>query len=77
MSKVKIVLNRAGVREMLRSAEMEAICFEHAQKIQGKCGEGYGAISLTAQTRAIALVYPETADAVRDNYKNNTIEKAL
>lgn len=75
--KVKVELNRAGVREMLKSAEMDAIVYEHAQAIQGRCGGGYGAISMTASTRCIALVYPETAEAESDNYKNNTIEKAL
>lgn len=29
------------------------------------------------ETRAIATVYPQTAEARRDNYRNNTIEKAL
>ena len=33
MSKVKIELNRAGVRELMKSPEMQAILVEHANKI--------------------------------------------
>ena len=33
MSKVKIELNRAGVRELMKSPEMKAILMEQANKI--------------------------------------------
>ena len=33
MGKTKIVLNRAGVRELMQSPEMQAILVEHANKI--------------------------------------------
>ena len=33
MSKVKIELNRAGVRELMKSPEMQAILMEQANKI--------------------------------------------
>ena len=33
MGKTKIVLNRAGVRELMQSPEMQAILMEHATKI--------------------------------------------
>ena len=33
MGKTKIVLNRAGVRELMQSPEMQAILAEHANKI--------------------------------------------
>lgn len=74
---VKIKLNRAGVRRLLRSNEMKAICSEHAAEIAARCGEGYATDAVTMPTRAIATVYPKTAQARRDNHKNNTIEKAL
>ena len=78
MSKVvKIKLNSAGVRRLLKSKEMQAICTEHAEEIAARCGEGYAVDSVQMETRAIATVYPQTAEARRDNYKNNTIEKAL
>ena len=33
MAKVKIKLNSAGVRRLLKSKEMQAICTEHAEEI--------------------------------------------
>ena len=39
MAKVaKIKLNRAGVRRLLKSKEMQAICTEHAEEIAARCG---------------------------------------
>ena len=35
---VKIKLNSAGVRRLLKSAEMQAICTEHAEEIAARCG---------------------------------------
>lgn len=41
MAKVaKIKLNRAGVRRLLKSKEMQAICTEHAEEIAARCGGG-------------------------------------
>ena len=52
MSKTKIVLNRAGVRELIQSPEMQAILMEHATKIvQESETEAY-----VAQTRAVVKV---------------------
>ena len=78
MAKIaKIKLNRAGVRKLLRSSEMQAICTEHAEEIAARCGAGYATDAVTMPTRAIATVYPKTVEARKDNHKNNTIEKAL
>ena len=52
MSKTKIVLNRAGVRELIQSPEMQAILMEHATKrVQESETEAY-----VAQTRAVVKV---------------------
>jgi len=52
MSKVKIELNRAGVRELMKSPEMQAILVEHANKIASASEtEAY-----VAQTRAVVKV---------------------
>ena len=78
MAKVlRIKVNYSGVGKLLKSAEMQAICAEHAQEIATRCGEGYETESRVMGTRAIATVYPATAAARRDAHKNNTIEKAL
>lgn len=78
MSKrVRIKLNRAAVRALMKSPEMREILAEQAQAIAGRCGDGYETRVGTAETRAIATVYPADAAARRANHKNNTLERAL
>lgn len=54
MSKVKIELNHEGIRELLRSSEMQAILAEHAERIATESGGE--AESYMAQSRAVAEV---------------------
>lgn len=77
MSKVKIVLNRAGVGALLKSPEMQGLLREKAGEIAGRCGEGYGADSKVLGTRAVASAYTQTAGAMRDCLENNTLLKAM
>ena len=73
----KVKVNRAAVRALMKSPEMREILAEQAQAIAGRCGDGYETRVGTAETRAIATVYPADAAARRDNHKNNTLERAL
>ena len=77
MSKLKVTLNRAGVRELLRSEELRAVCREHAEAIRSRCGAGYAADDYTGVNRVNAMVYADTAAARRDNLENETILRAL
>ena len=77
MSRAKIVLNRSGIREMLRSVEVKNAIKEQADQIADRCGEGYEAGSTIGRQRALAHVRAATPEAVRDNYDNNTILKAV
>lgn len=52
MGKTKIVLNRAGVRELMQSPEMQAILMERATKI-ARVNETKAYV---AQTRAVVKV---------------------
>ena len=76
-NRLKVVLNTGGVRSMLKSEEMRAICAEHASTILGRCGDGYETESYVAETRAVATVYAATPAARADNIANNTILKAV
>jgi hypothetical protein len=40
MGKVKFELNRAGVKELLQSSEMMAVCKEYADNAVAYLGEG-------------------------------------
>lgn len=77
MAKVKFQLNRAGVRELLRSGEMMGICQEYAQGIQNRAGDGYEADTYIGKNRVNAMVYAATQKAKRDNLENNTLLKAV
>ena len=77
MNKVRIKLHSAGVRALLKGAEMQDILNEQAAAVAARCGDGYEYRADLAQKRAVVDIYPATADARRDNYKNNTLEKAL
>lgn len=77
-SKVKVKLNRKGVRELLKSAEMLSACHEVAEEVANRAGDGYGVEDYpNGKTRVNVSVRTITADAVRDNAKNNTLLKAL
>lgn len=77
MSKTRIELNSAGVRELLRSPEMLEICREHAAATLAGCGKGYEMDTHTGKNRVNAMVRAATRAAVRDNAQNNTLLKAL
>lgn len=77
MAKTKIVLNTAGVRELLQSDEMKAICEEHANRALTKLGNGYQVTTMTGKTRVNASIYAESYKAKAENMRENTILKAL
>lgn len=77
MSKVKFKLNRAGVRELMRSHEMMNVCRSYAEGIKGRAGDGYEVTTYVGANRVNASVHAETYEARKDNYDNNTLLKAL
>ena len=76
MSKVKFELNRAGVRELLRSQEAMEVCKTYANAIQSRAGNGYEVDTYAGRNRVNASVYAATYEARRDNMENNTLLKA-
>lgn len=77
MNKVRIKLHSAGVRALLKGAEMQDILKEQAAGCSGAMRRRLRIPRRLSQKRAVVDIYPATADARRDNYKNNTLEKAL
>lgn len=77
MSKIKFELNSAGVQELLKSSQMQAILEDYAQQTANRAGEGYSAETHLGKKRAYANVYAETRKAKRDNLDNNTLLKSL
>lgn len=75
--KVKVKLNREGVRAMLRSQEMQDICQGYAQSAAASLGSGYTVSTYVGKNRVNAEIAAETEAARADNLKNNSILKAL
>lgn len=76
-NKVKVKLDRAGVRKLLKSQEMLQICKDHAYSAQAKLGSGYEVTFMTGKNRANAQIEAVTWRAKLANIRNNTILKAL
>ena len=77
MSKVKIVLNKAAVRQILKSAEAQEICMDKARAIAQRAGSDYEAGARNYPERSGAAVYPANAEGYYDNLKNNTLLRSM
>ncbi|HEL2623491.1 TPA: hypothetical protein TZ822_001784 [Streptococcus suis] len=77
MASMKFKLNRAGVRELMKSPEMQAVLTEKANAIRNRAGYGYESDIYVGKTRANAMVYADSFQAKRDNKKHNTLLKAV
>ncbi len=73
----KIVLESDGIREMLKTPEMMAVCEEQASIIRQRVGEGYSINTHIGRLRVNVEVTAETKEAVNDCLKNNTLLKAV
>ncbi len=65
--KVKIVLNREGVRELLLSDEMMAACSEAAQTIQGNYGKETRLDEFRGRNRVNVSVVADYDEASNNN----------
>jgi len=78
MNNLKFKLNWRGVSKLLRSQKAADVCGEFAKNIQQRCGDGYEVtLHPAGKTRSNASVYAKTLEAKKDNFENNTLEKAL
>lgn len=77
MDKVKIELNSSGIRQLLKSEEMGQMLKQQAEQVCARCGSGYSKDLYQASSRVIAGVFAETAEAAKQNSRENTLLKAL
>ena len=77
MSKVKIELNKAGVRELLQSSEIMAVLEKEASSRVAGLGPGYSVNTYVGRNRANAEIVAETEEARQDNMQNNTLLRAI
>ena len=71
----KFVLNRAGVRELMQSQEMQDVLVEFASQVAERAGDGYDVY--IGVNRANVSVVTATEEAAADNLDHNTLEKAI
>jgi len=77
LNKVKFELNLAGLNELMKSPEMQSIIDAKGAEVAKRAGEGYKHRTHVANYVAITNVFPDTKEAAKDNYTNNTLLKAL
>ena len=75
--KMKVKLNKRGVRSILQSQEMMQICKDHAYSAKSKLGDGYEVTYRKGKTRVNASIAAMSDRAKKENAKGNTILKAL
>ena len=74
---VEFELNTAGVRELMLSDEMMAVCNKYASAAVSRLGAGYEASSYHGKTRVNASVMAVTHKAKKENLETNSILKAV
>ena len=77
LSKVKIELNSAGIKELLHSDGIKAALSEAGERVQSRAGDGYDAFPVEMPGRSIVRVSATTKEARKDNSDNNTLVRAL
>ena len=77
MSKVRIVLNSAGIQAFLKSGVVSELVSEYGANVAARAGSGFESDTRTGKYRAICRIKPTTKKALRDTYRNNTLLKAL
>ena len=74
---VKVVLNRRGVGQLLKSQEMMNEVTKQAYSAQSKLGDGYEVSYRKDKTRVVAVIKATSPEAIKENLRRNTILKAL
>lgn len=77
MANVKIELNEAGIRELLKSEEMQAILNEHADNALDRLGEGYEKETRIGSRRAKVMVLATSASTFYKHMETNEILKSV
>lgn len=76
-NRVKFKLNLPGLNELMKSPEMQDALLEAGQAVAQSAGSDYAAEVHTASWIAISNVYPDSKQAAHENFKDNTLLKAI
>lgn len=75
--KIKFTLDKNGVRTLLKSDGIAAVCHSHASNTLQRCGAGYEMEQRNYPERTGYIVRATTYQAKKDALKNNTLLKAV
>lgn len=73
----KFELNLKGLNDLMKSPECQDLVFNAGRAVAQNAGEGYDNEVHLASWVAISNVYPTTYRAMRKNYRENTLLKAV
>ena len=76
-NKIKVKLISSGVRELLKSSEVQNLCVSLAEDRQAGLGEGYEVQTRNYPERAGAIVVAVSPKAIKENHENNTLLKGV
>lgn len=77
MADVKIELNSDGIQELLKSQFVTDELKRYADGAASRLGDGYEVTTYIGTTRANASIAAVSSSAIKDNFENNTILKAV
>lgn len=73
----KVILNKQGVEELLKSAEMQKLLQEQADEIVSRCNGNYETNTYVGKTRANASIITHDSATYHRNLKDNELLRAL
>ena len=77
MGKVGIKLNMPGINAVMKGGGIQSVLKAAGDSVASSAGEGYAAEVRTINWIAVCNIYPDSKQAAKDNYKNNSLLKAL
>lgn len=77
MGKFKFELDKAGVGQLLKGAEMQGVLNGYASASLSRLGDGYETETFVGFDRAHAIIKAVTPEARKENSENNTLLKAV
>lgn len=76
-STVRVELNLRGVNELMKSPEIMASLEAAGDAVARAAGKDYATRGHQANWIGVVTVFPNSQQAAKDLYENNTLEKAI
>lgn len=77
MGKVGIKLNLPAINELMKGEGIQSVLRDAGASVAGDAGSDYASSINMGRWLAFCNVYPDSKAAANDNYKNNSLLKAL